>query len=40
VDGPPDKNDATKVTLAFVASNKKNTIVGKPVSDLTKPAAQ
>jgi hypothetical protein len=37
VDGPPNKNDATKVTLAFTASNKKNTIVGKPIAELTKP---
>jgi len=37
VDGPPDKNDATKVTLAFAASNKKNTIVGKSISELVKP---
>jgi hypothetical protein len=37
VEGPPNKNDATKVTLAFAASNKKNTIVGKTISDFTKP---
>jgi hypothetical protein len=37
VDGPPNKNDATKVMLAFAASNKKNTIVGKPIRDLAKP---
>lgn len=37
VDGPPDKNDATKVTLAISASNKKNTIVGKSLSDWVKP---
>jgi hypothetical protein len=37
VDGPPDQNDVTKVTLAFAASNKKNTIVGKPLSDWAKP---
>src|SRR5262249_31165943 len=37
VDGPPDKNDATKVTLVFAASTKKNTIVGRPIGDFAKP---
>lgn len=37
VEGPPDKNDATKVTLAFAATNKKNTVVGKPIGDFAQP---
>ena len=38
LEGPPDKKDATKVTLALTPSNKKNTIVGRPLSDFIKPA--
>ena len=37
VEGPPDKKDATKVTLAFAPSNKKNTIVARPLSEFVKP---
>lgn len=41
VEGPPEMKTATRVTLAFPPSkDKKNYFVGKPVNDLTKPAAQ